>query len=209
MTLMTMRRDLEKKLAPERVRVGSTSLKDVHTIPSLCRHLGISSGDWDGLLITDGSATTYSNTAGWAGVLIEAKVLQRRMFYGGFSGGTNNVAEIMAVVQTVLALASEDANVRTGGYRLHVISDSKYVVDGLNNPNMHLTSGSANRGLWFAIQGCRRDGIVCTGHHIPRDSIELNKLAHATANVARKAQIDLDAEVFEVFGGDATTTMPD
>lgn len=202
--------DLAKRLSDKRVRLETKpDIRDVKTVSQLCKYLGVGAGEWDGILVTDGSATTYDKTAGWAGVLIEARSLQRRTFYGGFSGGTNNVAELMAVVQTLFALSAEKAAEKIGGYRLHVVADSQYVVDGLNKDDMYLKSGSANRGLWFAVQGCRRDGIVCTGHLIPRDTIPLNQLAHALANIARKAQIDLDTDVFEAFGADSQSAMPD
>lgn len=204
--LESITNNLDKK----KVRLSvKPKIEEVDTVGKLCKYLGLSSGDWDGILVTDGSATTYEHTAGWAGILIESKSLQRRVFHGGYSAGTNNVAELMAVVQPLLALSADGVFNKPNGYKLHVVSDSTYVVSGLNDDSYYLRSAPGLRGMWYAVQGCRRLGIVCKGHHIPRDSINLNKLAHAVANISRKSQQNLLNPVYEAIGFDSSSGFPD
>lgn len=155
--------------------------------------------NWDALLVTDGSATTWANSAGWSGVLWERRQMEPVALYGGFSQGTNNVAELMIVFQAALQLSERDDTLREKGYQLHVISDSQYVVNGLNNLTQHGTmwasNTGANRPIWLGILGARRKGLVIRGHYVNRDTIAPNQYCHNSANAVRKALLTLKASL--------------
>lgn len=144
---------------------------------------------WDAIIIGDGSGTTREHTCGWGSILIEKSEPGYRAVHGGFSSGTNNVAEMMAVLQPLMELTAKNRGTRALGFRVHVFSDSEYVVSGLRHDSpLWASSTNANRELWLAIHGARRNGMVITPHHVPRDQLLWQKLCHNLANEARLRQ---------------------
>jgi ribonuclease HI len=145
--------------------------------------------DWDAIIVTDGSATTWEHAAGWASVLLQKTVLEPYVDFGGARRGTNNVAEIMAAFWPLFYLAEKDFGQKEHGYLVHVISDSQYVANGINalekEGTMWASNASSNRPLWLAMLGCRRKGLKIRGHFVPRDTIDFNRLCHDMANFAR------------------------
>lgn len=144
---------------------------------------------WDAVIIGDGSGTTRENTCGWASVLFEAGAEQPNWFYGGFNSGTNNVAEMMAILQPLMDLTSRKRGLKPNGLITHVFSDSSYVINGLaaGSSVLHASTTGANKELWHALHGARRNGIVILPHHVPRDTVVWQKCSHDLANGARKA----------------------
>lgn len=117
-------------------------------------------------------------------------------FYGGMSNGTNNMAEILTVLHPLMYLANKDLGAKTDGTKVQVISDSQYVVEGLKQDNpIWVSKLSVNRELWMAIHMTRRRGLIIKSHHIPRDTIDLNKLGHDLANISRKRMIGILSEL--------------
>lgn len=164
--------------------------------------------NWDAVIVTDGSATTVDKSGGWGYVLIRADQLTREMGWGGASNCTNTVSEMMAVFWPLMLLAEQKVGLKQGGYHVHVISDSEHVVKNLlvNNP---ATAGSikANRPLWMALHHVKRRGLVIHPHHVPRDTIDLNRLCHDLANLSRKRM--LRQSVQEELTWNVDETMPD
>lgn len=159
--------------------------------------LKISSTDWDYLIVGDGSGTTWQHAFGWGSTLIAKTDLSRQLFYGSMSCGTNNMAELLAALHPLMFLSNntnwED---KPHGLKVHVVTDSQYVAQGLAKDNpIWVSTLDVNRELWMAIHMTRRRGLELKGHHIPRDTIDLNKLGHDLANLSRKTQIGLLKEL--------------
>lgn len=174
---------------PRRLR-RTLPLEEVHTFAQLRAYCRIPDNGWEAIIVGDGSATQWHKPAGWGSVLIQRYVAQRQLFWGGLSHGTNNVAELMALLHPLLYLANSDEadTVREGGYRVHLLSDSEYVINNLPRITeaAWASSLSKNRELWLALHGCCRRGFVLQGHHLPRDRIDLQQLCHRLANTARR-----------------------
>lgn len=179
-----------------RKELRKTSLASVTSLQSLLQHLEIPSTDWDYLIVGDGSGTTWDKEFGWGSVLIAKGDGSRMPFYGGMSNGTNNMAEILTVLHPLMYLANKDLGAKTDGTKVQVISDSQYVVEGLKQDNpIWVSKLSVNRELWMAIHMTRRRGLIIKSHHIPRDTIDLNKLGHDLANISRKRMIGILSEL--------------
>ena len=166
-----------------------TDPNQIKSRQDLVKFFNIPTKDWDALVVCDGSATTWERTAGWGAVIIQKTEVLPTVLSGSFSRGTNNVAELMGIFQALFYLAENDFGLQERGYGVHVISDSQYVVRGLNNLEKEGTiwaaNSSSNRPIWMGILGCRRKGLVIRGHYIPRDTIRPNRLCHDLANFAR------------------------
>lgn len=82
---------------------------------------------------------------------------------------------------------------------VHVISDSQYVVNtgnGVHKPKSH-------QALWRQLPSFTAAGLSLKFHWIPRDTIDLNRLADAVAGDARKAVSGiLPEDYFERFSAD-------
>jgi ribonuclease HI len=169
-------------------------LRKVASFEQMRRCVGVPRDMWDAFVITDGSGTTLDNPCGYAAVLIDREEVTPLILAGAQSHGTNNAAEISAVNLALQFLVEKDKGVRQYGYRVHVLSDSSYVVQGLNRDILKwLPTMKKNKMLWLSILGAVRSGIVIKGYLIPRDTLDLNKICHDAANVARKQTIRLMA----------------
>jgi ribonuclease HI len=134
---------------------------------------------WDYIIAGDGSATTWDNTAGFGSILYDRQKQTRQKFFGGFSCGTNNVAEIMAVLHPLMFL---DATVKTKhkAPTVYIISDSEYVVNAGNNQ----TERKSNKALWAAIDniGTR---FVLLFRHCNRMILPANVYGDTVGNMVR------------------------
>jgi ribonuclease HI len=74
-------------------------------------------------IYTDGSARGNPGPGGY-GVVLEAQG-KRKELSEGFRLTTNNRMELLAVIMGLKSLKSE-------GHEIHIVSDSKYVVDAIN-----------------------------------------------------------------------------
>lgn len=164
-----------------------SSLRENMYLSELCELFKIAPDEWEAIIVTDGSGTTWTNEFGWAAILVSNDSLIRVPFYGGGSHGSNNVAELMAVLHPLLFLTANDAakSALPTGFRVHIFSDSEYVVAGINAGRLYPTK--RNTEIWSAIHAVRRQGFFLIAHHIPRDTLGLNKIAHELANIGRKA----------------------
>jgi ribonuclease HI len=168
----------------------------IRTFGDLLRFFRIPKDDWDAIIITDGSGTTHDKAIGWGAVLIENLSFIPQLFHGGKNHGTNNVAEVMAVLDPLSHLVHEKRGVKQGGYNVHVITDSEYVVNGLNQNSVTWAGKLAsNREWWMAIQMTKRRGLIIKPHHILRDTIDYNRICHDLANLARRSQINLTKDL--------------
>ena len=162
------------------------------TLEDLTNSLGLKPNDWDVLLIGDGSATSWNSECGWCSALIMSD-FTRELFYGGCNKGTTSIAELMAYALPLLYLTSGGVNGydMSKGCRVSIVSDSKYVVNGLNGASCL----KSNLPLWSVVATARRNGCILRGHWAARETYDLNKLCHAVANRSRVWQKDLVNQV--------------
>lgn len=81
----------------------------------------------DLMVYTDGSADCKTGYGGWGAILIvESK---ETCLSGSYPNTTNNQMELMGAIE---ALDHISKNYEVGRYRIHVHSDSEYVVKGFN-----------------------------------------------------------------------------
>ena len=52
----------------------------------------------------------------------------------------------------------------------------------------------AYREIWLMIDSYKRSGLIIRWHWIPRDTLDLNQLAHTLANLSRVAMKNLGRE---------------
>ncbi len=169
----------------------SKVLKKARTLEELVSALQIDV--WDYILFGDGSGNLWPYPIGWCASLVHQSGW-RRCFYGGASNGTNNVAEIMAYALPLWWLAEGnqpewlpvDKGNKAPIRRVHIVSDSKYVVDGFNGK----TSPKANQELWKALTDVSRKGIIIRAHWVPRATIRFNKFADQVAGECRLTMKD-------------------
>jgi len=101
---------------------------------------------WDYIIAGDGSATTHNNTAGFASILYCRHDGSVKKFFGGFSHGTNNVAEMAAFIAPLLYI-DEVLLVKGQLPAVYIISDSTYVVNLGNGDHKRKT----NRAVWSLV----------------------------------------------------------
>lgn len=163
---------VNKEISPHRVRASDSPDR-------------VPEDDGDYLRIGDGSGTTNAKSCGFCATLV-GRDKTYEVFHGGFSHGTNNFAEIMAYALPLFHLADR----HNGGKlcRVHVITDSQYVQGG--GTELSSEARKANKPLWHWIQRCRMDGLHIQWHHVGKDQLALNRLAHDVSNSARKAMLE-------------------
>ncbi len=79
----------------------------------------------DVILYTDGACSGNPGPGGWAAILRHTKTGNTKKLSGGEPQTTNNRMELMAVIEGLRALKP------TQRWRVHLVSDSEYVVHGL------------------------------------------------------------------------------
>jgi len=133
------------------------------------------------MIVGDGSATTWNLPAGFGSVLYDRTMGTRRKFFGGFSCGTNNVAEIMAVLHPLLFL---DATVHTKHRTptVYVLSDSEYVVRAGNGQ----TDRKSHQSLWSAVDDIGKR-FVLLFRYSPRMILPANVYGDTVGNLVRVA----------------------
>lgn len=155
-------------------------LDQVDSLEKLLAYLKITR--WDLLLVGDGSATgNWEYEAGFACMVVPR--FNPAGFYsrhGGFSRGTNIVAEMMAYVLPLMELSSQRVAVR----HVHIVTDCEYLVKASLNPSWQM---KANSELWLMLRAFKKKGLALHWHWLPRDKVDLNKFCHDLANSARVA----------------------
>lgn len=138
---------------------------------------------YDFIVIADGSGTRLSTPCGWGGMIFHISKLEKEEFYGGFSGGTNNFAELMPFVFAMSKIEALNAKAK-----ILFISDSEIVIKG-GTGEYHK---NANGVLWAAITStsCSINWL-----HIPRNSTECHKLCDTISRELRFLLEDYERRV--------------
>lgn len=129
-------------------------------------------------LFSDGSCYTKTRMGGWAWVAVDA--FDGIEFGSGqVSNSTNNQMELQAVAEGLVHIHE-----KYGPQYVMVHSDSKYVVDGMNDKSR---KRKVNHGYWDAIEkGEALHKLVIFTHVKGHDDNIYNELADLIANKARK-----------------------
>ena len=147
---------------------------------------------WDALLIGDGSGSGWDIGIGWSCVVIDRYTKTRKLIHGGGSTGTVNIAELMAYVHAMLWYSTHIGRELRKQYprkllNIHVITDSRVIVNQGKKVSERNMEGLANRALWASINDIARQGYTFHWHWIERLTNELNWAADQMAGSARKA----------------------
>lgn len=154
-------------------------LRAAPTLQAVLRILEVDEADWQYCLVSDGSGMTWKTPCGWGSTLIHLPTGNRfPPFFGSFSCGTNNVAELMGVIHPLLWLA----NTQSLGdvTSVVILTDSGYVAKAMRPGNRE-----KNYELFDVFESLRRRGFQLIFRWIPRDTIDLNRLADALAGMSR------------------------
>ena len=170
---------MKKSKRPKAVRLGS-----------LLKELDIKA--WDVLLIGDGSGSGWDIGVGWSCIVIDRYTKTRKLVHGGGSTGTVNIAELMAYVHAMLWYSTHIGKELRKQYprktlNVHVITDSRVIVNQGERVAERNMDGIANRALWASISDIARQGYTFHWHWIERLTNELNWAADQMAGSARKA----------------------
>ncbi len=79
----------------------------------------------DVILFTDGACSGNPGPGGWAAILRNPETRKAKRLSGGEPDTTNNRMEMTAVIEGLRSLKSDRR------WRVHLISDSEYVIKGL------------------------------------------------------------------------------
>lgn len=143
---------------------------------------------WDMLIVGDGSGSVWTRSIGWGSVSIDRETRTREIWYGTANKGTGNFAEIMAYVQPLEWLMTQEQARRKNKKKpiraqiVHIITDSKYCQE--RGSSGHLQN-PANIGLWAALNAYSRLGFVLKWHQRNGGDVELNRFVDKLSKLAR------------------------
>ena len=182
---------MKKGLKQKGLRKQKLTPQEVVSAAKLRRYLGIDPNKCDAIIVCDGSgsvwdATEASRGIGWGAKLMLSNSVESVDFWGSASSGTNNAAEILALLHPLLYLEQLEAGIKEDGCQVHVVTDSQYVA-GIVNSNLlkRLHTIEKNLMLWYAVFGATRSGLVLTAHHVGREDLAVQKLAHDLSHFSR------------------------
>jgi len=147
--------------------------------------------NWDYIIAGDGSGTKWSTPVGFGSVLYRNRDGYRKKFFGGFSNGTNNVAEMMAVVLPLLYIeGTVNPNPQGKLLNVYIISDSSYVVNGGNGD----AARKSNQTLWAVIDKAKtKMNLIFI--HVNRNVLPANKFGDKIAGHIRKQLTEIVAKL--------------
>ncbi len=152
----------------------------------------------DYLVVSDGSGSDYSRACGYASVVINLKTRERKLLFGSMSNGTVNIAELMAVIQSldyIVGMTDKESDRSGITKQVHVLTDSQY-CETTGNTN-HGRMARRNVGVWTLFEAFARRGLCVTWHHVKRSTVGLNILCDMVSKGARKSvsSYNVDSEL--------------
>lgn len=156
--------------------------------------------DSDVILYTDGACSGNPGPGGWAAILVHPNSGSIRRLSGGQRETTNNRMELTAVIQGLKALKAAKR------WRVHVVSDSEYVVNGMTQWLPSWLKNNWRRGskprsgpvknadLWQILVE-QRDRFDLTFEHVRGhaghpENEECDRLAVEAASKASRGEFD-------------------
>lgn len=156
--------------------------------------------DWDALIVGDGSGTGWNTPCGWGGVLIDKNSKGRKLFYGGLSMGSINLAEMMPYFQSLVwyeETYGKKLRKRFGTVNVHIITDSQVTAlhGGRTASGFEDLPKVPQRSLWAAMREFRALGYRIHWHWAERCDSGLNVLGDLVAGLARRSIKNIDPSV--------------
>ncbi len=140
---------------------------------------------WDYLLVGDGSGSGWNGPCGWASTMIHRASGDVTRWWGCTNQGSVNLAEAMAYLQPLCALAALRVDAGDTGTRyVHIVTDSKYCAE--TGDRGHGSLASKNAAIWSAFDVLMRGGLILNWHWVSRMQLSLNVLADSLASKARR-----------------------
>ena len=141
--------------------------------------------NYDAIILCDGSGTIYEKSSGWAAYLfLTTTPSVLKIMKGGMNCGTNNLAEMMPIFQSLWYLRNLNSNQK---YRILVLSDSEWMIK-CGNGEYAINTDGANQMIWSAIKSIENYWFYkIEWFHVSRNSTKYHKLCHDTANSIRKS----------------------
>lgn len=141
---------------------------------------------YDMLVIADGSGMKIDSPSGWAAVSYEPHILpdlRLKCHYGGATGGTNNMAELMPFVHVLWSYHATcwQGATRAISPRVVLVSDSEVTVKCGRGEYAR----SSNLPLWAAIDWFVTAGYIFSWAHIRRNSCHVHRWADDTGRKMR------------------------
>jgi ribonuclease HI len=145
-------------------------------------------GEYDLLLVGDGSGGDYQGPAGWACVAYDRELKAGIIHAGAVTSGTVNYAELFPYLHALWYHSQEHRGQNTGSpWQVVVVSDSEVTVRcGNGEYGRH-----ANVAWWRALEWYTDNGYALRWHHIRRLTNEWNVVADAIAGAAREQALAL------------------
>ena len=177
-------RDMETNTQAEPGKLDNAMTREyIPDLEALIDQAGVEIVDL--VLAGDGSGTTTNESCGFACVAYDRRRGEVFVHKGGFSHGTNNLAELMPYVH---ALWYYQANNKFSSrpVRVLIVSDSELTV----RQGQRKYRREANACLWAAIDWFEQNGFYIHWRHVYRNTNPVNAACDKFAGRVRKSFAD-------------------
>lgn len=164
----------------------------IQSTDQLLQSLGVPPGEWDVLLVGDGSGTSWNLSCGWACVLVDRTTGLRKDLHGGMNAGTSYLAELVPYVQALSwymdgpgrAVLWDRVRAKpTNKIRVHIVSDCEI----LSSQGGGKAGRSKGRLYWSLLDALEAEGLKLHWHWMKRSQLGLNRLCDYMAGLCRKS----------------------
>ena len=178
-----------------RSRSGNPPRQIVYLEEMLSR-AGIPSGQWDLVLVGDGSGSKWTSPCGWSVVLADRRTRQFHHFHGAASPASVNFAEAIPYLHALTWFDSQFGKTRLReqmGLRVVVITDSQVIARwGAQATNVAVPVPDKQRMIWASVRELARAGYQFQFRWAARDTSSLNKFADVVAARSRRAVMEAE-----------------
>jgi hypothetical protein len=136
--------------------------------------------EWDYMIVSDGSGTTWEESGGWCAYLYDRRRKQVKHFTGGFSAATCHVAEYMPLIQVLLYLEAHTPDFTGRKPVVVLMTDRKTLPETFGNVYDSPKNGLQSLVNYFTQQFDLRP------IWLPGESVAVHSLCHGTANEVRR-----------------------
>ncbi len=150
---------------------------DLDVVQKTVKDLDIDTSAFDYIIFADGSGTTLENFSFWVAVVYGVSKETVDVINGHSSVGTNNYAELMAILNPLWYVSKLQA-----GPRVLVLSDSEVTVKCGNEQY----APSANLLFWRAMGAFKEVSIPVEFRHVRRNSNPVNAYCDGVCRELRK-----------------------
>ena len=176
-----------RRLRVRSLHKSGQPLETTKTIDEILGALGYPTTQFDAVLVTDGSGTSVGNPTGSA-VRLKQRNKSEELLHSRSSSGTNQTAELDAVLIGLRYLSAKKAYAQTKGCRTLVVTDSQLVqrmVDGIAKDPIKLYNDSAHYDAAAALLAFARRGFIFTVYRLSRNITPVHAGVDAASRAAR------------------------